>query len=92
MDGCIDPDLFNFQSLTLENLTWNRSRPCLCICGSFASIKRFLGTIEVITNQTWHGNCLKHGNTSRVNYILILTFFQGHTDRNHDNNKCLILS
>ena len=27
----------------------------------------------------------------RVFIILTLTFIQGHTDRNHENNKCLII-
>ena len=63
-------------------------RACVCVCMSLASDSS--GTVEII---------IKLGTVTalvtiihRVFMILTLTFIQGHTDRNHENNKCLIFS
>ena len=37
------------------------------------------------SRQTWHGNCLRQENASRVSYVDL--DLQGHTDFNHEN-KC----
>ena len=58
---------------------------CVCVCVSVASDSE---TLEIIQHQTWHGNCLMH----HVLIILTLTFIQGHTDLNRENNKCSIIS
>ena len=62
---------------------------CVCVCVSLASDSS--ETIEVIVN-------LVTVTTSdmRVHHVLIIvltvTFMQGHTDLNHENNTCLIIS
>ena len=61
----------------------------LSVCVSLASDSS--ETIEVIIIKTsWHGNCLRHGNASSVNYIDL--DLQGHTDLNHENDKYSIIS
>ena len=59
------------------------------VCMSIASDSA--ETIEVVIIQlstVTASNMLKH----HVLSILALTFIQGHTDMNHENNKCLIIS
>ena len=61
-------------------------RVCVCVC---LSRKWFqLRNCWSHHHQTWHGNCLRHANASRVNYS---NLDLGHTNRNH-HNQCLIIS
>ena len=43
---------------------------CVCVC-VYVSVprKRFLGNYQSHLHQTWHGDCLRHDNTSCINYI-----------------------
>ena len=61
---------------------------CVCVCDLASDSSE---TIEVII--------MKHGMVTasdmlmhHVLIILTLTFIQGHTDLNYENNKCLIIS
>ena len=44
----------------------------------FLLSKRILGNYWSHHHQTLHGNCIRYGNASRVNYILTWTFIPGH--------------
>ena len=62
---------------------------CVCVCVSLASDSS--ETIEVIIIK--RGTVTASG--MRMHHVLIiltLTFIQGHTDLNHENNKCSIIS
>ena len=61
-------------------------RVCVCV-----RRKWFLGNCWSHHCPTWHSDCLGHDNASGV-IILTLTFIQGHTDLNRENNECLIIS
>ena len=55
--------------------------PCIAwVCVSLAS--DFSETVEVIFVNFWHGDCLRHGTASRLNYIV-----QGHTYLKHEKIK-----
>ena len=66
-------------------------RVCLCVCVSIPH-KRFLGnSVEVIIVKLG----MVTASDMRVHHVFIiltLTFIQGHTGLNHENNKCLIIS
>ena len=76
---------------TLQILLYTTLSLCVCVCLSVCvpPRNRFLGNCWSQHHQTGHGNCsdkLMH------HMLIILTFIQGHTDFNHENNKCLIIS
>ena len=62
---------------------------CECVCVSLASVSS--ETIEVIIiklGTVAASEMVMH----RLLIILTLTFIQGHTDLNHENNQCSIIS
>ena len=81
---CLQNDIAHFKEE-------NRDRVCLCLClsvrvslssdSSETVIMVNLGTVTASDTRMHH-----------VLIMLTLTFIQGHTDRNHENNKCLIIS
>ena len=60
---------------------------CVCVFLAHDSSE----TVEVIIVKLGTMTATDMG-MHRVLIILTLTFIQGHTDRNHENNKCLIIS
>ena len=66
---------------------------CVCLC---VSRKRFLGseTVEVIIGKLGMvtASDLKMHHVLIYIIILTVTFIRCHTDLNHENNKCLIIS
>ena len=56
-------------------------QPCVCPSQTIDVIIIKLGTVTASDMLTHH-----------MLFILTLTLIQGHTDLNHDNNKCLIIS
>ena len=70
-----------FDFATLQILTQTALSLCVCVCVSLASDSS--ETIEVII--------IKLGMVTASDmkmHHMILTFIQGHTDLNHENNKC----
>ena len=66
-----------------------RACVCVCVCLSLASDSS--ETVEVIIMKL----STVTASDMRMQHVLIimtLTFSQGHTDLNHENNKCLIIS
>ena len=71
--------------VTLQIFTVNQD----CVCVSLTS--DFSGTVDVIIVNLG----MVTASDMRMHHMLIIltmTFIQGHTDRNHENNKCLIIS
>ena len=62
---------------------------CVSVCVSLAS--DFSETIEVIIINL-DTVTASHMVVHHVLIMLTLTFIQGHTDLNHENHKCLIIS
>ena len=61
---------------------------CVCVC---VPRKRFFGNCHH-HHQTWHGITASDMVMHHMLIILTLTFIHGHTDLNHENNKCSIMS
>ena len=73
----------DFANFTVE------PRPCVFVCVSFTSDSS--ETVEVISIK--FGTVPASGmGMHHVLIILTMTFIQGHTDHNEENNKCLIIS
>ena len=62
---------------------------CLCVCVSLASYSSETVEVIIINLGTVTASDMR---MHQVSVILTLTFIQGHTDRNLENNKCLIIS
>ena len=89
---CVTSDFLDFLQDFLVFFFLVRQPPslcvCVCVCVSVPH-KRFLGNYCEV-------NIIKLGTTTasdmvmyHVLIILTLAFIQGHTDLNHENNKCL---
>ena len=75
--------------MTLKKFKIDKAKVSVCVYVSFANDSS--ETVEVII--------IKLGTVTasdmRMHHVLIilaLPFIQGHTDLNHENNKCLIIS
>ena len=64
---------------------------CLCVCVCVSLAIDSLETVDVIIVNLCTVTASDMG-MHHVLIILTLTFIQGHTDLNHENNKCLIIS
>ena len=76
---------------------------CVCVCVR-VRVRACVRACVCVPRKRFHGNyceviIIKQGTVTasamlmhHVLKILIMTFIQGHTDINHDNNKCLIIS
>ena len=62
---------------------------CVCVCVFLANDSS--ETVQVFIIKV----CMVTASNMRMHHVLItftLTFIQGHTDLNHENNECLIIS
>ena len=77
----------DFANVNVEPRTCVCVCVCVCVCGVACSSKRFLGICwSSLSNLAqWLPHVL-------IIYKLTFTFIQGHTDLNHENTKCLIIS
>ena len=62
---------------------------CVCVCVSVASDSWKTVKVIIVKLSTVTASDLR---MHHVLIILTLTCIQGHTDRNHEHNKCLIIS
>ena len=62
---------------------------CLSVCLSIASDSSETIEVVIVKLDTVTASDMR---MHRVLSILTFTFIQGHTDRNHENNICLIIS
>ena len=77
---------------------------CVCVCVCVCACVRECVLACVRARKLLLGNCCSQESLSsntvtdldmRMHHVLIiltLTFIQGHTDRNYENNNCLIIS
>ena len=74
------------ERLTLKKYKIEDPESCVCVCVCVCDLE----TIKVVIKfgRVTASNMRMH----HVLIILTLTFFQGHTDLNHENNKCSIIS
>ena len=63
---------------------------CVCVCVPVASDSSEIINVIIIKLGT-----VTAGSDTRMHHVVIiltLTFIQGHTDHNHESNKCSIIS
>ena len=82
--------IFVFNSY-FENLTQNRDRVCVAMClyVSLASDSSVTITVTIVKLGTMTASDMR---LHHVLIMLTLTFIQGHTHINQENNKCSIIS